>query len=645
MGARRTLQISKCARTNTWPRSQLQAWKLMKNARRRRLGAGLESLEQRRLLSSVPFGAGNTDVSEFLLGSVAVNVVFLESNGQLDNNTEDWTDELREGVKENIEEGLQWWVDTLALYSDVHELSFEVDYTLADTPVETKYEPISRNSNDFRFWIEDFFRAVDVSPASGFTTEIRNYNHSQRVKHDTNWSFTIFVVNSENDENGLFGDALGRTTFKRAFAYPGGQFIVMPHHRPPATVAHELAHIFWAHDEYSGGDSYSEQRGYYRTQNTNAVDGNPDPNSREPSLMYSTGSPYVNHQLSQSARETLGWKDSDGDGIFDVLDVQHLTIGTVTFDEASRTARFEGNSAVRTLDNKNTSGSGRDMTINKITDLQYRIDAGPWIDLAEFDAYQVTIDETTPVIPNGTGIIEFRTIDDRSGVTSNRVGHSIPVSEPTDPVDPDPEPVEPEPVDPEPVEPEPVEPIDPDPVATPVLQNPNNRFDVSGDGHVSAIDALKVIIAINDGVTPTDGPPYVDVTGDGFVSSRDVLLVINHINSQIAIGQASTTTTSNTTVNTENQTSETNQEDETQEDDTNSSQASNLDFFTSSRRRTAVTSSQPVVDTVSNHTTSAASKVSEPAPINPDLAIRAALSALFSSNSVSSSNSDDEELN
>lgn len=384
------------------------------------------------MLTSVPFGASTTDVAEFLLGSVAVNVVFMESNGEVDKDTEEWTDELRDQVKENIEEGLQWWVDTLAIHSDVHELSFEVDYTHADTPVETKYEPISRSSNDFRFWIEEFFREVEVPAASGFTTEIRNYNHIQRVEHDTNWSFTIFVVNAENDDNGLFGDADGRTTFKRAFAYPGGQFIVMPHHRPPSTVAHELAHIFWAHDEYSGGDHYTRQRGYYRTQNTNAVDGNPDPDSREPSLMSSTGTPFTNHELSQSARETLGWRDSDGDGIFDVLDVPHVMTGNVTFDETTQTARFIGDAVVGRLDNQNPSGSGRDMTINRITDLQYRIDGGTWLDLLEFDDYQISIDATTPTLGVDAQKIEFRTFDEHLGITSNVIEQSLVPTEAVD---------------------------------------------------------------------------------------------------------------------------------------------------------------------------------------------------------------------
>ena len=179
----------------------------------------LQSLEQRRLLTAVPFGADSQDTGEFLLGDVSANVVFLESNGAIDDDTEQWNDELAEGVKANIEEGLQWWSDSLGQYTDVHELNFHVDYTFADDPVEISYEPISRGSQDFTLWIEEFYRSVDVAPSAGFTEEIRTFNHQQRLKHDTNWSFTIFVVNAENDPNDRFGDENANgTVFSRAFA-------------------------------------------------------------------------------------------------------------------------------------------------------------------------------------------------------------------------------------------------------------------------------------------------------------------------------------------------------------------------------------------------------------------------------------------
>jgi len=459
----------------------------------------LERLESRDLLTGVPFGASSQDTAEFLIGDVSVNVVFLESNGAIDPDTEDWNAELATGVKANIEEGLQWWIDTLGDHSDLHYLNFHVDYTYADNPVETSYEPISRGSQDFTLWIEEFYRDVGVEPSPGFSEEIREFNHQQRVSHGTNWSFTIFVVNAENDPNDRFGNATAdNTIFERAFAYPGGQFIVMPHSRPASTVAHELGHMFWAFDEYSGSNTYQSTRGYYRTQNTNAFTGNPDPDSREPSIMASTSQPYVNNQISQSARETIGWKDSDGDGVFDVLDVPHQLNGEFSYDNATRQLSFTGQSTVGTLPNRNTTGTGNDMTINTIDALQVKFDDGDWATVETFGEYQVDLSLSIDV-PAGSDAIALRAIDYSNGVTSNLFSDQFETS-------------------------------------IPIWQNTVDPVDVNQDGSLTALDALLVINEINSvrGIrqltADDEGIPLIDVNADRWLTALDALLVINELN-------------------------------------------------------------------------------------------------------------------
>ena len=68
------------------------------------------------------------------------------------------------------------------------------------------------------------------------------------------------------------------------------------------------------------------------------------------------------------------------------------------------------------------------------------------------------------------------------------------------------------------------------------LQNPSNRFDVTGDGLVTPIDALRILNHLNltggNGilVQPGDvGPDYFDVNGDGSITANDVLLVLNNL--------------------------------------------------------------------------------------------------------------------
>mgnify|MGYP001612377702 FL=1 len=47
-------------------------------------------------LIAAPNGAGYYDTSEYLMGSIAVNIVFPESNGSIQPNTETWTDPAKE---------------------------------------------------------------------------------------------------------------------------------------------------------------------------------------------------------------------------------------------------------------------------------------------------------------------------------------------------------------------------------------------------------------------------------------------------------------------------------------------------------------------------------------------------------------------
>jgi hypothetical protein len=76
-------------------------------------------------------------------------------------------------------------------------------------------------------------------------------------------------------------------------------------------------------------------------------------------------------------------------------------------------------------------------------------------------------------------------------------------------------------------------------------QNPQNVFDVNGDGDITPLDVLLVISYVNgsvNGALPPvqpgspPPPPFVDVNGDGVVTAQDVLWIINQINIQNGSG-------------------------------------------------------------------------------------------------------------
>ncbi|MGE3777003.1 MAG: SdrD B-like domain-containing protein [Pirellulaceae bacterium] len=126
---------------------------------------------------------------------------------------------------------------------------------------------------------------------------------------------------------------------------------------------------------------------------------------------------YANHTSAVSTLEMIGWKDSDADGVFDVLDVPLTLTGSGSYDSAAGKFRFQGYSSVQTLPNRNSSGAGNDITLNKVSRAEYRIDGGPWQMAAEYETWGADLDLEFAV-PASASSVEIRTIDRVTGITS-----------------------------------------------------------------------------------------------------------------------------------------------------------------------------------------------------------------------------------
>ena len=379
-----------------------------------------ENLEDRRVMAGLPFGASDQDTGEFMLGRIAVTPVFIESNGLGDASTEDWTESQKADVLSNIQTGLNWWKQLLAKKSSVATLDFVVDTTFVQTPFSSQYEPISRRSDDYSLWVNEFMVAQGYSQSGLLENNVRAFNNTQRSKLQSDWSFTIFVVNSKNDADGMFAP---NGSFSRAFSFAGGLFQVVPSTRPAMTFAHETGHMFWARDEYTGGSTYYQRRGYYNTQNTNALDLNPNSGFVQEDSIMSDGPgllrAYNNVTSPASTLAHIGWQDSDNDGIFDVLDVPLKLQGTGRFDPTRSQYLFRGNASVQTLPNLNGSGAQDNITLNKVGRIEYRINQGAWQTILTPNAYTTDLDLAIPIPSGSTGTVEIRAIDPRIGIVSN----------------------------------------------------------------------------------------------------------------------------------------------------------------------------------------------------------------------------------
>src|ERR1044071_8965632 len=195
--------------------------------------------------------------SDFMIGSIVVSIIFPESDGTIDPNIENWSDDRKSQVISKIMSGLDWWTR--------QNPKSKVTFTYLTQTVPTKYEPITRPYYDESLWISDIMGKLGYN--GDRWTSTRKYVNDLRTQYNTDWGFVIFVVDSLVDTNGKFADGFF------AYSYLGGPFTVMTYDNDgygignmDVVVAHETGHIFHALDEYAGASSpNSYTTGYFPT--------------------------------------------------------------------------------------------------------------------------------------------------------------------------------------------------------------------------------------------------------------------------------------------------------------------------------------------------------------------------------------------
>ena len=352
---------------------------------------------------------GYYDLSEYMIGTVAIGMIFLESDGSGDPSSEDWTQQEKDAALGSLGIAggyLMWnnWFNAENLYK--HTLMF---YGEVQT-INISYEPITHptpftNGYWEEQWVNESMSKIGYSTGN-WIKRVRDYNNYLRNTtetlpgyYGTDWAFTVFIIDNSNDADGYFSDGY------HAYAYLGGPFTVCPHLRPGGppgptlkeVFAHELGHIFYATDEYNTVTEYS---GYL-----NAAD------------VEGSGCIMDNLALciSSGSKQQVGWKDTDSDGIADILDTEpDTTLNPYSPDPTSDpTPTYTGSATVVPSQNNNPNGPGNDVTTNTIAMVQYRIDGGAW-------SYDVTPDDgdwdeavepfsfTTTPLSEGTHTIEAR---------------------------------------------------------------------------------------------------------------------------------------------------------------------------------------------------------------------------------------------
>lgn len=349
------------------------------------------------------------ETSEYLIGSVSVGIFFLESNGTKDPSTEDWAAAEESKVISEIMAALNW----LASQNPSAGVSFTYDIHYR---VPTSYEPISRPSEDERLWIGEAMTFLEYQGT--IFDQVRHYLNQMRNKLGTNWAFAFFIVDSSKDADGKFADG------KFAYAYFGGPFLVMTYdcgslgiEKMDRVCAHETCHLFYVTDEYNGEKEYS---GYL---NVADVEGSG-------CLMDTLNS----WSLSSGTRGQLGWRDTDGDGIQDIVDTFPKTklasVPPAITDATTYT--FRGSVQEVPYPNENPFNYGRHVTINTIKTTRFRVDGGTWLDAISADgSFDDAYEEFTFMISNltvGPHTVEAYSVNSVNNAETSILKHAFTVT-------------------------------------------------------------------------------------------------------------------------------------------------------------------------------------------------------------------------
>jgi hypothetical protein len=339
-------------------------------------------------------GPGYYDTSEYFIGSVAVGVIFLESNGSIDPSTENWNTTETTNVQNQINQAMTWWANQ----NPYAGISYVLD---VHTAVPTSYEPIihpSAMTNPMyeKLWVSEAMAYLGYG-SGDWMKRTRDYVNAMRTAKGTDWAFTVFVIDSSNDADGCFSDGYF------AYAYLGGPYIVMTYDnngwgitRMNQVMAHETGHMFWATDEYDGITEFS---GYLNAPDVEGSGCLMDTNALV---------------LSPGTKLQVGWRDTDGDTILDIIDTDPETVlnpypqnptsnQTLTYTGFATEVPYPNN-------NPQPGNAGNDVTINHIILVLYRIDGGTWNAAIPcdglFDSPMENYTFTTPPLTHGPHLIE-----------------------------------------------------------------------------------------------------------------------------------------------------------------------------------------------------------------------------------------------
>jgi len=403
------------------------------------------------------YGPTGERTSDYMLGSVAVAIILPESDGSIDPNTEDWTLGEKDSVRQEIAEGLNWWMDKARGRGIALDFILASEYPIT---VLTSYEPISRPGgrpswgSHEHLWIDEVMAGLgyDSHSLNEYLLEVRDYDNDLREANHTDWAFTIFVVDSSHDVDPQTGDPTPGmfSNWISAYAWIAGPHIVLTRDNDGwefdhmgDVLAHEIGHLFGAPDEvapsWSCQDSSSCQVewGYLSEPNQNcqvSACSRPDGNCIMIAPRFGPAGNY--NTICEHTEAHIGWRDSDSDGLPDPVDTAPQLTITGYPPDPSPSHILAYSAQIADIPYPATQPGYVSVTINPVS-VQYQVGStsGAWrAALPADEAWDSPYEEgfKIPIFDNGTYTIYLRAINEVGG-TSAITNHTITVDS-TEPV-------------------------------------------------------------------------------------------------------------------------------------------------------------------------------------------------------------------
>jgi hypothetical protein len=280
--------------------------------------------------------------SEFMIGSVLINIVFPESAG----GSEEWTDdEIAEAVS-----GIALGVTEYQRKANWVDLDFTYNYEeYIRIPISMEPIEVGNWKSTDSLWIREAMDYLGHGDEDTYWLKVHALNNETRARFGTDWVLTAFIIDSSEQYPGCWMNA-----FYTAYAGFGGPFLVVPH---PAcdygygvgfagVFIHEMSHNFYALDEYEGGQPCADRAGYLDVQNRNALQDSCQ--KTVPCIMRADlmSTPFA---VCEYTMGQIGLADKEMNAVPDIfevvpsiefIDIPGVTADTITSDSYLMAVRF-----------------------------------------------------------------------------------------------------------------------------------------------------------------------------------------------------------------------------------------------------------------------------------------------------------------